>query len=88
MDVGSEPPPAGRSEGGTEGGWGAALWRAALVLLLAWAGFLVIPDRLLAYLAIRVSPHTRDALVTLWVAAFFVALSWLFVALQRPRRRA
>ena len=67
--------------------WGTALITGAIVVVLCWAGFLFIPDRLLVYLATRVSPHPRDLLVSLWVVAFFVALSWGFVRLQRGRRR-
>jgi hypothetical protein len=67
--------------------WGRASWNAGLILILAWAGFLFVPNRLMAYLTTRVTPHARDALVTLWVIVFFVALSWLFVRLQKGRRR-
>jgi hypothetical protein len=67
--------------------WGRELLKAALVLILAWGGFLLIPNKLLAYLTTRVTPHARDALVTLWVLVFFVVLSWLFVMLQKGRRR-
>jgi len=67
--------------------WGRASWKAGLTLVLAWAGFLFVPNRLLAYLTTRVTPHARDALVTVWVIVFFVALSWLFVGLQKGRRR-
>ena len=70
-----------------ESEWAGANLRALVVVVLCWAGFLFVPDRLIAYLATRVSPHTRDALVSLWVLAFFVALSWVFVALQRRSRR-
>jgi hypothetical protein len=67
--------------------WGRGLLKAALVLILAWGGFLFIPNKLIAYLTTRVTPHARDLLVTLWVLVFFVALSWLFVILQEGRRR-
>jgi hypothetical protein len=65
--------------------WPAAWLRAAIILVLAVAGFMIVPDRLLVYLSTRVTPHARDALVTLWTVAFFIALSWIFVALQRRR---
>jgi len=67
--------------------WVPALIKAAIVLALSWIGFLFIPNRLLAFLTTRVTPHARDALVTLWVIAFFIALSWLFVTFQKERRR-
>jgi hypothetical protein len=78
--------------GGSPGGsrttesWGPAILKAAILLALSWIGFLFVPNRLLAYLATRVTPHPRDLLVTLWVAAFFVGMSFLFVALQKERR--
>jgi hypothetical protein len=67
--------------------WGRGLLKAALVLILAWGGFLFIPNKLLAYLTTRVTPHARDLLVTLWVVVFFVALSVIFVVLQKGRRQ-
>jgi polyferredoxin len=59
---------------------------AVLILILSWVGFMFVPDRLLAFLSTRVTPHARDALVTLWVAFFFVVMSVLFVAFQRRWR--
>jgi Kef-type K+ transport system membrane component KefB len=67
--------------------WVPDLIKAAIVLALSWIGFLFVPNRLLAFLTTRVTPHARDALVTLWVIAFFIGLSWLFVTLQKVRRR-
>ncbi len=64
------------------GGRGSDLARAALVLILSFLGFVLIPNRLVAYLSLHVVPRTRDALVLLWVIAFFVFMSWLFVRLQ------
>jgi hypothetical protein len=66
-------------------GWGPALLEGSVVLLLCWAGFLFVPDRLLAYLTTRVSPHVRDALVTAYFVLFFIALAWGFVRLQQRR---
>ena len=84
-DIGLE-----RSEGGgswtSHDSWMSAGLKAGAILLLAWIGFLFVPNRFLAYLATRVTPNVRDGLVTGWVAVFFVFLSWLFVRLQRPRR--
>ena len=57
------------------------------ILVLAWAGFLFVPNKLLAYLTTRVTPHARDALVTLWMLVFFAGLAWLFVAFQKSRKR-
>ena len=77
---------AGRT-GPDDHGWGTALLRAGILLVLSWAAFLLVPDRLMVYLSTRVAPHTRDVLVTLWVLVAFVGLCVLLVALQRGRRR-
>ena len=65
------------------------LWlpATAVILALAYLGFLVVPNRLVAFLATRVGPNVRDGLVTAWVTLFFVALSGVFVAIQRRRKR-
>jgi membrane-bound metal-dependent hydrolase YbcI (DUF457 family) len=64
--------------------WGRALLCGAVVLILAIVGFGVVPDRMITYLSTRVTPIARDLLVTLWVVAFFIFLTWLYVRLQ-PR---
>jgi hypothetical protein len=66
-------------------GWGGAALRAVLILVLSFVGFVIVPDRLLAFLATRVEPTPRDALVLIWVVVFFVVLTKVFVALQRRR---
>lgn len=67
-------------------GWLSAAWKAAAVLIAAVVGFMVVPDRIVAYLSPRVAPRTRDAIVLLWSIVWFVALSFAFVTLQRRRR--
>jgi hypothetical protein len=64
----------------------APAWKAAVVLIAAVVGFIVAPDRIVAYLSPRVAPRTRDAIVLLWSIFWFVALSFAFVRLQRRRR--
>jgi hypothetical protein len=64
------------------GGWGSGLARSSLLLILSFVGFVLVPDRLVGYLSLHVVPRTRDALVLLWVIAFFVFMCWLFVRLQ------
>jgi hypothetical protein len=66
--------------------WGTAIWKSAVVLVLAVLGFVVVPDRLFSYLALHVGPRLRDTLVLLEVVVVFVLLTWLFVRFQRPRR--
>jgi hypothetical protein len=60
-----------------------ATLRAALILVLSIVGFMIVPDRLLTFLATRVEPTLRDALVLLWNVVFFVVLVKVFVSLQR-----
>jgi flagellar biogenesis protein FliO len=45
----------------------------------------LIPDRLIAYLSLHVSPPTRDLLVLLSFVIAFLLVGWLFVRLQRQR---
>jgi hypothetical protein len=68
-------------------GWGSGLARSSLLLILSFVGFVLVPDRLVGYLSQHVVPRTRDALVLLWVIAFFVFMSWLFVRLQGEEGR-
>jgi hypothetical protein len=75
-------------DGGRRDGWGVALLKSLLVLVLSVAGFVILPDRLFSYLALHVSPRARDGLVLLWVALAFVFLTWLFVRLQARRTSA
>jgi len=60
---------------------------AGAILALAYLGLMVFPNRLVAFLATRVGPNVRDGVVTGWVTVFFLALSWVFVALQSQRDR-
>ncbi len=81
---GDEPRVAEHRGGGAEG-WGRATWKAAVILVAAVVGFMIVPDRLVAYLSLHVAPRVRDAIVALWVSVAFLALCWVFVALQRKR---
>jgi formate-dependent nitrite reductase membrane component NrfD len=67
-------------------GWASATWKAALVLGVALVGLVVVPDRLLAFLSIRVTPRLRDLIVAACAVLAFVLLSFVFVRLQRARR--
>jgi hypothetical protein len=75
-------------DGGRRDGWGIALTKSLLVIVLAVAGFVILPDRLFSYLALHVSPRARDGLVLLWVALAFVFVTWLFLRLQARRTSA
>lgn len=63
--------------------WRRASTIAAALLVVGVVGFVVVPDRLLAFLSTRTAPRTRDALVVLYVVVFLIAISWLFVRVQR-----
>lgn len=78
-------PARARDEVGTEG-WGAAGWKAVVVLAASGLSFVLIPDRLVAFLSTRVGPGVRDALLALWVTVAFIVLSWTLVQVQRRRR--
>jgi hypothetical protein len=69
-------------DGSRRDGWGIALTKSLLVLVLSFASFVILPDRLFSYLALHVSPRARDGLVLLWVAIAFALLTWLFLRLQ------
>lgn len=85
METSGGEPQAAEHRGGGSEGWGRATWKAVVILVAAVVGFVVVPDRLVAYLSLHAVPRTRDAIVALWVTVFFLALSWAFVALQRKR---
>jgi hypothetical protein len=65
--------------------WVTAAVRAAVVLIASVIVFIVVPDRVLAYLSLHVAPGVRDLLVTLWILVAFVGVAWLFVRMQRER---
>lgn len=81
---GVEPRSIRGGEGAVEG-WGRASLKALIVWVCALAGFVLLPDRLISYLSLHVSPKTRDLLVLLFFLIAFLLVSWLFVRLQRPR---
>jgi hypothetical protein len=56
------------------------------MLVASFLALVIVPDRLLAFLSPRITPASRDLLVVAWVTVAFVALCWLFVAIQRGRR--
>jgi hypothetical protein len=72
--------------GSSEMTWPAAIVRAAILLVAAIVVFLVVPDRLLAYLSLHVAPGVRDLLVTAWMAVGFCGVAAFFVGLQRRGR--
>jgi hypothetical protein len=65
--------------------WGEATLRAAVLMLASVVVFLIVPDRLIAYLSLHVAPRIRDLLVTVWILVALVFMFYLFVRLQRGR---
>jgi uncharacterized protein YacL len=65
--------------------WGTSLLAAAVVFLLAYLGFVVVPNALATshYLSTHLIAKAHDAAVVMWVAAFFVFQSWFFLRVQR-----
>jgi len=72
--------------GGGHDSWVGAAIRAVIMLVVSVVVFALVPERLLTFLTIRVSPSVRDALVVLWWAVALVATMVLFVRLQTRRR--
>jgi len=68
------------------GSWGSGLARGGLVLVLSIIGFVLVPNRLVAYLSLHAVPRTRDALALIWMGVFFAFMSWLFGRLQGRER--
>jgi hypothetical protein len=67
-------------------GWGRALSKSAVLFVVSFVGFVVVPNKLLAYLPLHgVAPRPRDAIVAAWAAIWFVITSVVFVRLQRRR---
>jgi hypothetical protein len=62
--------------------WSVASARAGIILVASVILFVIVPDRLLAYLSTRIVPGWRDFLMLLYVGAAFVIGCWVFVRLQ------
>jgi hypothetical protein len=65
--------------------WGSAIGRAAIVLVASVVLFVVVPDRLLAYLSLHLVPLWRDLAMLTYTAVAFVAGCIVFVRLQGAR---
>jgi hypothetical protein len=67
-------------------GWGRALAKTVVLFVVSFVGFVVVPNKLLAYLPLHgVAPRPRDAIVAAWTVIWFVITSVVFVRLQRRR---
>ncbi len=65
-------------------GWGTAIAKGVGMFLACVVLLVILPDRLVTYLAIRTSPTRRDlAVVAVWMVSFVICC-WLFVKIQ-PR---
>jgi hypothetical protein len=73
------------AEATTSMSWGSAIVRAAIVIVMAVVVFVLVPDRLLAYLSLHIVPFWRDVLMLCYVGVAFVLASWIFIRIQRVR---
>jgi hypothetical protein len=62
--------------------WGSAIVRAAIVLVVTVVLFLIVPDRLLAYLSLHLVPFWRDLAMLAYTAFAFLLACAVFVRLQ------
>ena len=67
--------------------WIHAIIRAAIMLVVSYVVFVLVPNDLLTYLTVHVNTRTRDLLMLVWWGASLVFACWLFVRLQRGRVR-
>jgi hypothetical protein len=65
--------------------WGSAIVRAAVLLIVAVVLFVIVPDRLLAYLSLHLVPLWRDLAMLAYMAVAFVVGCAVFVRLQGVR---
>jgi hypothetical protein len=65
--------------------WWAAGLRAAVMLVIAVLFFVVVPDRLLAYLSLHIVPFWRDVAMICYTGLAFVAACVVFVRVQGVR---
>lgn len=65
--------------------WGTAIVRAAIMLVVAVVLFLIVPDRLLAYLSLHLVPLWRDLAMLAYTAIAFLVGCVVFVRLQGTR---
>ena len=65
--------------------WGSAIVRATIVLVVAVVLFLIVPDRLLAYLSLHLVPLWRDLAMLAYTAGAFLVGCVVFVRLQGTR---
>jgi hypothetical protein len=72
-------------EATTSMSWWRAIVRAAVVIVMALALFVLVPDRLLAYLSLHIVPFWRDVLMLCYVGVAFMLACWIFMRIQRVR---
>ena len=71
---------------GSTTSWGRAGVAAAVMVVLSYLFFILIPNTLLGYLTTRLTPTGRDLVVAAWWAVAFVVACVIFVRLQGRRR--
>jgi len=56
---------------------------AAIMIVVSYLAFVLVPNSLLGYLSTRVVPTWRDLIVVAWWALAFLGCCALFMRLQR-----
>ena len=67
-------------------GWGSAIARAVVMLVVVLLAFAVFPNWLLDRLATTVTPTGRDLIIVGWWLVALVGCTWLFLRLQGRER--
>ena len=65
--------------------WGSAIVRATIIVVVMVVLFLVVPDRLLAYLSLHLVPLWRDLAMLAYMAVAFTVGCVVFWRLQGAR---
>jgi hypothetical protein len=80
----ADAPVAG--SGGSAQGWGTAVARAIVLLVVVFVAFAIVPNWLLDRLATKVTTTGRDLILVGWWVVALVGCTWLFVRLQGRER--
>lgn len=71
---------------GSTTSWGRAVVTSAIMVVVSFLFFILIPNTLLGYLTTRLTPTGRDLVVAAWWAFAFALACVIFVRLQGRRR--
>lgn len=71
---------------GSTTSWGRAIVTSAIMVVVSFLFFILIPNTLLGFLTTRLTPTGRDLVVAAWWVVAFVVACVIFVRLQGRRR--